>query len=96
MEKDRAGRAESGWAPPRGRLEGHRSPPPQPSLALQLPSMASGRRRRGLAVLGAGWGLKLGHLAEESSWEPPLWGVQGEGRQPKLFLHKNVGGESPD
>lgn len=41
-------------------------------------------------------GTKLRHLAEESSWEPPPWGVCGEGRQPKPFLHKKVGGESAD
>lgn len=68
--------------------------PAQPGAPT--PQHGQWEEEKGTGRAWAGWGLKLGRLAEESSWEPPLRGVQGEGRQPKLFLHKNVGGESPD
>ena len=96
MEKVGVGRAKSGWTPCRGMPEGHQSPHPSPAWHSNPPPPAWPVEGGELAMLSDRQGTKLRHLAEESSWEPPPWGVCGEGRQPKPFLHKKVGGESAD
>lgn len=69
--------------------------PAQPGTPTPHPQHGQ-EKEGGLAMLSDRQGTKLGHLAEESSWEPPPWSVCGEGRQPKPFLHKKVGCESAD